>query len=296
MKLTLLNILFIILFSISVESQYLHGTIDTIISYHWGDGQNSGQSSEYFPQNIFGVPDTSAREDFQSSDPNQICSLGLGGQIVVGFMGMDIVDGPGPDFTIFENAFFNPVTSRIFVEPAQISVSDDGITWIAFPFDTVTLKGCAGVTPTYGNKDPFNPEVSGGDKFDLADLGLSKVRYIKIEDTCRLLLNNPKLPYYDPIITGFDLDAVVGLNLKKHIETTDINNDNSRVVSFISDGFIIILSTNAMHAELFSVVGELIYKCSSDGDMQISTSQMLHGVYILRIFKGNEIIIRKIII
>ncbi len=295
MKLTLLYIFFIIS-SISLKSQYQHGTVDTVISYHWGDGQNSGQSTEYFPQNIFGVPDTSAREDFQSADPYQICSLGLGGEIIVGFKGMDIVDGPGPDFTIFENAFFNPVTSRIFVEPAQILVSEDGILWIAFPFDSLTLKGCAGVTPTHGNEDPFNPAVSGGDKFDLANVGLTKVRYIRIRDTCRLLLNNPKLPFYDPIITGFDLDAVVGLNLKKHIETTDINDVNLSLVAVCRDGFIIVQSTNVIYAELFTVVGELICKCSSDGDMQISTLQMLHGVYILRIFKGNEIIIKKIII
>jgi hypothetical protein len=296
MKFSMLNILFIILFSISVKSQYLHGTIDTVISYHWGNGQNSGQSAEFFPQNIFGSPDTSAREDFQSADPYQICSLGLGGEIIVGFLGMDIVDGPGPDFTIFENAFFNPVTSRIFVEPAQISVSEDGIVWIAFPFDSLSLKGCAGVTPTHGNEDPFNPAVSGGDKFDLSDIGLNKVRYIKIKDTCRLLLNNPKLPFYDPIITGFDLDAVVGLNLKKHIETTDINDVNPGMAVINKHGVIIIQSTKAVQAELFSVIGEQVYKGASSGDLYIPTQQMSQGVYILRIVEGNEILIKKIII
>jgi len=34
-----------------------------------------------------------------------VLSLGVGGEIVLGFGG-SIVDGDGPDFVVFENAFF----------------------------------------------------------------------------------------------------------------------------------------------------------------------------------------------
>ena len=108
--------------------------IDTVYSFKPGKGQNSGQGSEYYPQNIFGFPDTSASETFQASDPAQVLSIGLGGEIIVGFKGLEIVNGPGPDFTIFENAFLNPVTNKIFAEPAKIAVSDDGIKYYEFHF------------------------------------------------------------------------------------------------------------------------------------------------------------------
>lgn len=296
MKLTALIILLFISFSFTMRAQYLHGTIDTVISYQWGDGQNSGQSSEFFPQNIFGPPDTSAREDFQSADPKQICSIGLGGEIIVGFKGMDIVDGPGPDFTVFENAFFNPVTNRIFAEPAQISVSEDGIKWIAFPFDSVTLKGCAGITPIHGNEDPLNPAVSGGDKFDLSDLGLMKVRYIKIKDTCRLLLNNPKLPYYDPIISGFDLDAVVGLHLRYQQQTASLN-DGTDDEQIIQMGKMLRIQTkDEFSGEMINILGQIILTINGNGIEEIELSSLPKGLYIMKYRSNHSTIIKKIII
>ena len=178
----------------AVFTQNTTGFIDTVYSYKWGTGQNAGQDTAYFPKNIFGPPDSSANDQVPSNAPYQVCSLGLGGEIVVGFKNLVVFDGPGPDFTIFENAFLNPVTNKIFAEPGKISVSEDGIHFIDFPFDSLTLKGCAGVTPTHGNIDPFNPEESGGNQFDLADLHLKQIKYIKITDICQMILDNPQHP------------------------------------------------------------------------------------------------------
>ncbi len=201
-----------ILSAMPLQSQYVPAGADEVVSFLPGNGQNSGQTSEYFPKNVLGLPDKSAQYELPATSPEEICSLGFGGEITLSFRGKILVDGPGKDFTIFENAFFSPDFKKIFLEPAVISVSKDGITFVPFPYDPQTLKGCAGLTPIIGDKDPFDPTVSGGDGFDLADIGMDSVRYIRIKDISTLLLNR-KHPLYDPIITGFDLDAVVGLHL-----------------------------------------------------------------------------------
>ena len=187
--------------------------IDTVYSFIPGTGQNSGQDSLYFPQNIFGNPDKRATKVTPANDPNQILSLGLGGEIIVGFKNYFIVNGEGSDFIIFENAFVNPLNGKVFAEPGRVSVSKDEINYIDFPFDSLTLQGCAGITPTFWNKKyPLN---SGGDKFDLNDIGLDTINYIKIKDISQMLLDNPEHPFYDVTISGFDLDAVIGINYVK---------------------------------------------------------------------------------
>jgi len=186
---------------------------DLLLLFRPGIGQNSGQSSEYFPKNVFGLPDSSARYEIPAVKPEEICSIGFGGEIIVGFQGKILRDKPGKDFTVFENSFYSPDFKKKFIEPAKVAVSKDGITYIEFPYDSQSLQGCAGITPTYGNKNPFDPNESGGDSFDLADIGIDSIRYIKITDISELLLDR-KHPLYDPIVTGFDIDAVIGLHLE----------------------------------------------------------------------------------
>ena len=138
-----------------------------------------------------------------------VLSLGLGGSIVLGFGETEIVNGDGPDFIIFENAFWaGNDASQVWADPAEVSVSDDGVTWTAFPCtpdlkDLSTLEGCAGWQPvlSYDVSEtvPLDPELTGGDAFDLEEIGLERIRYIKIRD----LSVSGATP-----TAGFDLDAV----------------------------------------------------------------------------------------
>jgi hypothetical protein len=241
---------------------------------------------EYYPKNIFGLPDTSAGLYSQSASPENVCSLGLGGQIVVGFKDNAVYDGPGPDFTIFENAFLNPATNKIFAEPAIIEVSQDAVNYFLFPFDSLTLKGCAGITPIYGNKDPFNPEESGGDKFDLSDIGLDYIRYIRITDISEMILDNPSHPYYDPTITGFDLDAVVGLNLRKTGTSvnTDIKSDDFSF-HFDHERNAGLLKNNMGNRNnsyyIYSVDGSLVLNGSVDNEISLDLSNFADGMYLI---------------
>jgi hypothetical protein len=196
---------------VSAQTQRFAAGVDTVFSVRWGAGQDFGR--ERFPANVLGLPDSAARANTPSANPLHICSLGMGGEIVIGWGGAILRDGEGADFTIFENAFTR-FDGRVFAEPAKVAVSKDGVHFVEFPFDSLTLKGCAGVTPTNGDQNPFDPAVSGGDSFDLRAIGMDSVRFIKITDISAMVLNNPKHPFFDPTISGFDLDAVVGLSLE----------------------------------------------------------------------------------
>jgi hypothetical protein len=142
-----------------------------------------------------------------------VASLGCGGEIALGFGGDGIVDGPGPDFVVFENPFV--VGSETFTEPATVSVSDDGETWFTYP---CALAGAATWPPTCcAGVNPVAPEAAdplalgdlaavGGDAFDLAPTGLARARWVRLRDAG---------PAYDGsgmwcggAAGGFDLDAI----------------------------------------------------------------------------------------
>lgn len=173
-----------------------------------------------------------------------VFSLGFGGEIVLRFTNNVIVDGPGVDFTVFENAFMvengaTLVLERPFADPGVVSVSQDGVTWHEFPCtleldleEDVVYPGCAGVYPVLSNaNNPSTPHASvategtildlvgasseplpdpggaGGDSFDLAEVGLSWARFVRIVD--------PDFPTGDPFgptNAGFDLDAASAVN------------------------------------------------------------------------------------
>ncbi|MBC8146299.1 MAG: hypothetical protein H7X80_12000 [bacterium] len=192
-----------------------------------GTGQSSGQGAEYFPANALGYPDTNARRNAQSVDPREVLSLGMDGEIVLRF-DTPIVDGPGADFTVFENAFYGSIGARevLFAEPAQIGVSRDGNTFVDFAFDSLTLAGCAGTIPTNGNESPIDTRVSGGNSFDLAKVGIDSVRFVRVRDITRMVANNTSHPFWDATLSGFDLDAVIAIpqwvrEVSRSIATSD---------------------------------------------------------------------------
>ena len=190
---------------------------DAVESFNPGTG--SGHGMEHFPGNVLGLPDSTGSVEYGTVDPAQVLSLGSGGEIVLRFDRHIILDRPGPDFIIFENAFRTVIggKEKTFVDPGEVSVSRNGVDFIPFPFDTLTLQGCAGVTPTNGTMNPGDPTVSGGDSFDIGKLGLDSVRYIRIRDKTAMLAANQQHPFWDVthncvgtrVNCGFDLDAIV---------------------------------------------------------------------------------------
>ncbi|GMV52537.1 MAG: hypothetical protein IAE64_03930 [Flavobacteriales bacterium] len=204
MMIKILIVVIALLVSVTAKAQQ---QIDTVLRFTPGRGEAVGRGPAFFPMNIFRGPDAGANDTVPTLDPREICALGLDGEIIVGIKNYVLVDGPGPDFTIFENVFVGPL-GKVFAEPAEISVSTNGTDWHVFPFDSLTLEGCAGRTPT-NHSNHTTPGSGGGDVFDLASIGADSVRWIRIRDLCAMILANKRHPYYDPTISGFDLDAVL---------------------------------------------------------------------------------------
>ena len=205
---------------------------DAVTSFTPGTGAGFGQSE--LPGIVTGEPQGLGL--FQGG--LDVLSLGAGGTVVLEFVDNVILDQPGVDFTVFENPFLtlvSGVVNAVFAEPGRVSVSQNGIDWFAFdacetaPLVPPFFPGCAGVFPTLS--DPFDPatphpsiptetpisdligltlqelvipEGSGGDSFDLADVGLGWARYVRIEDV------GPAFGQAGTV--GFDLDAVTAVN------------------------------------------------------------------------------------
>ena len=185
---------------------------DAVVSFTPGEG--AGFGGNYFPANVLGPPDQSAglNEYSSTNKPQEILSLGNGGEIVLSFDDNYIIDGEGADFTVFENAFISVLDNKPFVEAGIVAVSQDGLNFVEFPYDTATWAGLAGVTPTKDNYHFTDPTVSGGDPFDLADVGLEWARFVKITD----LGNIKKEGTWNG---DFDLDAVVAINYEAGLPT-----------------------------------------------------------------------------
>ncbi len=173
---------------------------DRVVAFHPGQAAGFGQAG--MPGVVLGAPKGSGHK----AGSLDVVSLGESGEIVLAFDDWVAIDGPGPDLLVFENAFDG------FIETGEVAVSADGSTWHTWPCNASDTKGifagCAGVHAVMsapGNGvSPVDPEQAGGDGFDLADLGLKAIRYVRVRDSG---LNQYLMPS-----GGFDLDAVAVLH------------------------------------------------------------------------------------
>lgn len=212
----------------------------------------NGYGSSHQPANVLGAP--SGGGDFApqispaavlslhaKSKADSSLSAPCGGSIVLEFSDNIILNGPGTDFIVFENAFFvaGDISHR-FMEPAVVAVGQNGVRYYQIPFDYVRhldsldrevtdnpysyASGFAGIEPVYssaGIPDPTNPFLAGGDRFDLSwirERSLKWIRFVKITATGDECLADSD---GDPVRhvseagalggagnSGFDLDAV----------------------------------------------------------------------------------------
>ncbi len=178
-----------------------------VISVEFGEGAGFGEDD--LPGVVLGPPGGGST----TAGSLDVVSLGDGGEIVVGFGDQQIIDGPGPDFIVFENPFWpGGDPDEVYAELGEVSVSQDGETWHTFecdyvPQDNPPYDGCAGWTPTFDydweKQDPLDPEATGGDAFDLGDVPIEEARYVRIRDVWGL---------GEAPSRGFDLDAVGLIN------------------------------------------------------------------------------------
>jgi hypothetical protein len=171
-------------------------------------GTQAGFGAEQLPHIVRGAPEGLGL----GAGSTDVVSLGGGGSIVVSFDDNAVVDGEGDDLAIYENAFLSG--TLVFAELAFVEVSADGKTWVAFPFNAETREGLAGKEPVLSSSqnelDPLDPG-SGGDRFDLADVGLDFVRFVRITDAGEAI-DDPGNHSFAGTKGGFDLDAAAAIH------------------------------------------------------------------------------------
>lgn len=162
------------------------------------------------------------------------------GYLIIGIKDRAIKDGPGTDFAIFENVF-SVGDGGMFMDPAVVLLSRDGLSWVPYPFDYIAddeteyskrpsdWDGFAGVTPVMLNQetnevDPFDQAVAGGDHFDLANLDPGDPEALAIRKygftvlkiiPAAIILNRDTGEAFvrDPMSNGPDIDGVWARNL-----------------------------------------------------------------------------------
>ena len=213
---------------------------DKVYSVSYGARAGFGQGN--YPDVVLGPP----KGEGAYLGSLDVLSLGNKGEIILEFTDNYIYDGPGTDFTIFENPFLAIKSNdNCWTEVARVAVSDNGATFVEFPFyydpdgpggsgglvykNPVNFRGFAGVNPVLSNPsngvNPTDPSVSGGDFFDLADItteaeslgvNLDTIRFIKITD-----IYDSAYDYDGHLVddagnhysgNGFDLDAIAGVH------------------------------------------------------------------------------------
>ncbi|WP_394834744.1 hypothetical protein LVJ94_50440 [Pendulispora rubella] len=181
--------------------------VTRVVSFN--PGPCAGYGADKMPGEVMGPP----RGGGDGQGGLEVVSLGVKGEIVLAFEPNAIVDGPGTDFLVFENPFNvagNP--QNPYAEPAEVSVSDDGTNWKTYPCTATAYPygPCAGWHPVYSTPDngisPTDPSKAGGDPFDLAAVGLSHAKYVRIVDKSTQACSG------GAIAAGFDLDAVSIVN------------------------------------------------------------------------------------
>jgi hypothetical protein len=182
---------------------------DAVVDFTPGTG--AGFGAEQLPQVVLGPPRGGGALQ-QSLD---VVSLGNDGTITLRFDLPVICDRPGADLVVFENAFHvNTPEGPVFEEFGIVAVSQDGVQFVELPYDATSHSGLAGRVPVLSTpEDPIDPldPAAGGDRFDLAVVGLAWAAYVRITDPGDAIEDpGNRIPPGDK--GGFDLDAMAAIN------------------------------------------------------------------------------------
>lgn len=186
------------------EAAPCRGHAASIVSFTPGTGAGFGAGS--LPDIVLGPPQGAG----SVRGSVHVLSLGRYGEIILDLGDCALVDGPGVDLIVFENAFFiSGDVDNPYAELGAVAVSEDGVDFFEFSCEQehFPYMGCAGWNPVYSSSSndisPFDSASAGGDHFDLQDIGVEFAHYVRIRD-----LGTPGFG----TSVGFDLDAISVVN------------------------------------------------------------------------------------
>lgn len=235
-------------------------------------------------------------------------SLGDGGQATLSFS-QAIINGPGPDFAVFENAFANPVNpAEAYLELAFVEVSSDGEHFVRFPaisgtqdtvqndnftyMDAALLHNLAGKYAT-GYGTPFDLE----ELKDEPGLDVNNIRYIRIIDVVGSLdstyasfdqdgriINDP---YPSPYPTGgFDITAIGVLNLAASGIAQADSTSFQLYPNPAEDYFQLIAGRPdlSVRYQIYDLQGKVLEAGQYTNTLRVECSSWPAGVYVIQLF------------
>lgn len=229
-----------------------------------------------------------------------VISLGDSGSITLYFPN-PIVNQPGYDFAVFENAF-----NDSFLELAHVEVSLDGVKFYRIPSESLTPTQVQ--TPAFGStKAEEIHNLAGkyrmpyGTPFDISDLDTTEsffpteFYWVRIQDVVGCI--NPRFGTTDSkgrIIndpwptnfgsSGFDLDAVGVIHQRDALSSRQINRSDATTFWFVQNGLVHIHSNKGLDGfEIFGNSGEKIFEKKKLGDSKdIILPPLASGAYVLK--------------
>jgi len=243
---------------------------------------------------------------------NGVVSLGDGGSAILTF-DYPIMNGPGFDFAVFENAF-----NDNFLELAFVEVSSDGVNFFRFPATSYTQTNTQiGPFDNLGDATKIN-NLAGkyrnfyGTPFDLEELAgnplldINAITHVKIIDVVGSInplyasYDSNNNPINDPFPTpfasgGFDLDAIGVIHQNT---TTKQTFENQKVFKIYpnpiqpNQRITIECKENSIELLVLNSLGEIVYF----GKEKTLDFSFPKGMYIIKVITPNEVGIQKIII
>ena len=253
--------------------------------------EGSPLASYHTAQDAIGPCDT--------SDNLSVVSLGDGGSATLTFA-HPIMNGEGPDFAVFENAF-----DSYFLELAFVEVSSDGQRFVRFPATSLTqtvhqIGGTGRLDATYINNLAGKYRMGYGTPFDLAELAdstgldINNITHVRVVDVVGSI--NPLYATYDAFGhmvndpwptnsngSGFDLDGVAVL----HSTSEGIDDVDDEMVSVYPNpatDFITISGATGAKAEICDVMGRRVMAFTVESsNFTVNVASLPAGVYLLRV-------------
>ncbi|SFT55447.1 Por secretion system C-terminal sorting domain-containing protein [Lishizhenia tianjinensis] len=241
----------------------------------------------------FGIPENAVGP--AQGNAMDVVSLGDGGEAVLYFNG-PILNGPGPDFAVFENSFASD-----YLELAYVEVSSDGQNFVRFPSHSLTqtqlqISGFGSLEAIKLNNLAGKYKGGYGTPFDLEELvdstnlDLNNIQWVKIIDVVGTIGDSARYdshgnkindPYPTPYPSGgFDLDGVaqlhgfVGLDEVVEISFTVYPNPSKGKIHLRSEHEISEIS-------LYDLQGSLISSQIIQGREATLNLELNQGIYLL---------------
>lgn len=298
--------------AIHKDSNIIVGWADRVEAFNPGPQDISNVGS---PAASYG----SANEALGYAEGNSadVVSLGDGGSITLGFP-FPLMNGPGPDFAVFENSFTDD-----FLEFAHVEVSSDGVNFIRIPshslVQTSTQTGGFGNTNTTEIHNLAGKYRQGfGTPFDLEDLAdssgidLDSVLFVRIVDVVGSI--DPEYGTYDnygnlindPFPTGFesggfDLDAVGMINVNGVFQVS-VPEDELKISVYPNPTqhqiTIKFEQAKMLDLTITDVSGKTVYSISINESitLELRNLGLDDGIYFIQLSDGNYRRIEKIIL